>query len=193
MADIYPIIRDLDDIYDKVPGYSDPRVRDYIDVEITASIVPITEQYVEFSFDGCSVDPLPDDIQVDLLPDTNPASGVPIKYRIHGSYLNYFETYKNPDLPLTYRERDSGNYVSVNGFENLPSDATTCDVIEFDPPGSDTDRIEFYFTLKYIANVTTIPTPMELKVTFFQDLHSTYASYSAALRTYISASGDWET
>lgn len=111
--------------------------------------------------------------------------------RVHGRIENYFEA-NGAQLLLTIRDRKTLAISQVNGFGNLPTDPTGCDVIEFNPPGELSATVTY--TVRLETSVPPVPpaitpTTVTTTKTYTQTIHGTYQGWANSLVTYINNSG----
>lgn len=110
-----------------------------------------------------------------------------------GKYENYFELVKNVPLPIKLRNRASPHAIyTVNGFSQLPSDATTADCVLFSPPSELRDVITITATLRYKKPPSGGSGPdieHTISDSITQNVLGTYSAWGALLQNYIEASG----
>ncbi|AAQ17862.1 gp5.1 conserved hypothetical protein [Aeromonas phage Aeh1] len=147
----------------------------------------------EFEFD-VSLDPneivVSKGIQISVPIETYGGSRLGMK--VVSKFVDYFER-NGAIMTLRYRDRKTLEIKSVNGFNNLPSDAKTCDVIEFNPPGELTAQIVYTPTATIrkidLQNPTLPPTVYNVTAKYTQTLHGSYQGWANKLRDYINKSG----
>ena len=153
----------------------------------TQSFGELTETDMTFSYSLDATEAL---VSVSLSVTPNPFDyGISIDgLRYHGHYLDYFEKALGVPLMLTLRDRRTLNIYQVNGFDNLPTDATTADCIEFMPPPPQSQVFSITCTLKYKTILPPAITDTITK-TITQTLYGSATSWGSKIRDYIHASG----
>lgn len=135
--------------------------------------IPISEEFVSF--------------ELSVTPDSTPFGITIDNGRYSGHYQDYFES-KGIPLMLTLRDRTTLAIYQVNGFNNLPHDATSADCIEFSPPPPQTQVFTITATLKFKKKAPPAITETITK-SVTQTLYGSATAWAGKLRDYIIASG----
>ncbi len=155
-----------------------------------AGALPVSH---EFEF-GVSLDPgesiASKSVQISIPIETYGGSRLGTK--VVSKFVDYFER-NGAVMTLKYRDRKTLEIKTVNGFNNLPADASSCDVIEFNPPGELTAQIVYTPTATIrkidLLNPALPPTVYIVTAKYTQTLHGTYQGWANKLVDYINKSG----
>ncbi|UYD59306.1 hypothetical protein HPMBJEAJ_00207 [Aeromonas phage avDM6] len=107
--------------------------------------------------------------------------------RLHGQVNDYFDG--KVDLVLKYRDRVSLQIHQTNSFASLPN-ASTCDLVAFNPPSELVRAITYTQTLIY-DDITVPAVPVRHTITRNETMtiYGSFDGWVSKFRAYVQASG----